>query len=117
MSNSSPFLWVDSPGHQKHDASTRKQISKHVMIEIGKARRKPKKRRIVSKEFSESQEEPVSQPQLQEEDRVVNSHTHPESELDSALDDGVIAIYRNPVNDATRTSLFSRSTTNNLSRY
>jgi hypothetical protein len=87
------------------------------MIEIGKARRKPKKRRIMSKESSKSQEEPVSQPQLQEADRVVNSQSHPGPELDSVLDDEIMTICRNPVNDATRTSLFSRSTTSNLTRH
>jgi hypothetical protein len=117
MSNSSSFLWVDSPGHQKHDASTRKQISKHVMVEIGKARRKPKKRRIMSKEFPKLKEEPISQSQLDDKDRVVNSQSSSEQGFDGVLDDEVLTVYRNPVNEATRNSLFSRSTTGNVPRY
>ena len=118
MSNSSPFLWVDSPGHQKHDASTRKQISKHVMIEIGKARRKPKKRRIKPKEHPKLEEGSTSQIQLDKVDHVVNNQGSSGQEFDNVLDDDeVLTIYRNPVNDATRTSLFSRSTNNNLPSY
>jgi hypothetical protein len=117
MSNSSSFLWVDSPGHQKHDASTRKQISKHVMVEIGKARRKPKKRRITSKEFLKLEEEPIPQVQLDDDDRVVSSQSSSEQGLEEVLDDEVLTIYRSPVNDATRNSLFSRSMTGNVPRY
>jgi hypothetical protein len=117
MSSSSPFLWVDSPGHQKHDASTRKQIAKHVMVEIGKARRKPKKRRIMSKEYSKLKEEPISQLQPDDKDHVVNSQSSSEQGFDSVLDDDVLTIYRNPVNEATRNSLFSRSMTGNVPRY
>jgi hypothetical protein len=69
----------------------------------------------MSKEYPKLEEEQVSQSQLDKIDRVINSQGHPEPGSDSVPDDEIVAIYRNPVNDATRTSLFSRSTTNNPS--
>jgi hypothetical protein len=84
------------------------------MIEIGKARRKPKKRRIISKEYSNLEEHSTSQLQLDKTDHIANGQGPSEPELDNLPEEEVLTIYRNPVNDATRTSLFSRSTSEDL---
>lgn len=83
------------------------------MRDIGKARRKPKQRRVKSAGRTTFDQGACW---LNDKDAVssVDSHESPEQDVHNIPECEVLAICRNPISDATRTSLFSRSTIETL---
>lgn len=111
MPAQSTLLWVTDVGNprRRRDASTVSMIRKHVMKDIGKARRKPKK----SDSVVRTQLLATTSHESSCDGTAESAHDTPYAPSTSDDgSDGNIEVVRYPMfNDTTRTSLFARSIT------
>lgn len=109
MPAQSELLWVTDVGNprQRRDASTVSMIRKHVMKDIGRARRKPKK----SDSLVRTQRlATISHKSSCDDSAESASYTPYAASASDGDGDGIIEVIRYPLcNDTTRTSLFARS--------